>query len=390
MRQSPTKKHSSRTKHRVVGFLLLLLLLILPTATQAAVTGKVINGTSGKPAAHILVTLLKFESSMDPVEEVRTDDNGAFAFEKSLVGPNGGPVPGMVRTDYEGVVYSQMVPPGTPTEGITFSVYSVESKQVLAPRGHIVIFEPGAGEMVVNENFAFLNNADPPRTFRDPENGTLRFYLPPAAKGIVQVRTAGPQRMPLKSVAAPTGRENMYKVDFALKPGENSIDLTYLVPFTEGQEFEGRVVYDGLETRVATPAGVSLEGAGLVSLGQEPRTQASIYQLPAAKSFQVKISGQGQLAASGGGPGAESASPSGGGSDIRVAHAPVAKELYWILGLTGAVLAVGFVYLYTAKQPDPAAASAATNSAAAAQAPVAAPAVSAAQTKRRPAPPRKS
>jgi hypothetical protein len=335
------------------AFALLLLAALASTSAQAAVSGKLVNRTTGKAAGGILVTLLKFETSMDPVEEVRTAEDGSFAFEKSLLGANGGPVPGMVRAEYEGVNYSQMIPPGRPSEGIEVAVYSAEAKQTLTPRGHILIFEPGSGEMVVNENFAFLNNTEPPRTFRDPDKGTLRFYLPPQAKGIVQVRTAGPQRMPLRSVATPAGEENIYKVDFPLKPGENSIDLTYLMPFSDGAEFETRVLYDGLETRIATPAGVSLEAEGLVSLGQEPRTQAAIYELAAASQIRVKISGQGQLASSAGGGGAAAAEDSGAGagSTIKTSAAPVAKELYWILGLTGAVLAAGFFSLYF-KQPD--------------------------------------
>jgi hypothetical protein len=339
----------SKTRPAIAGLLLWLLLLAFAAPAHAAVSGKVINRTTGQPASGILITLLKFEAGMDPIEEVRTDDDGAFRFEKPLVDANGSPVPGMVRTDYEGVGYSEMIPPERPPEGIEVPVYSVAEQQTLAPRGHVMIFEPGGGEMVVNENFAFLNNSDPPRTFRDAENGTLRFYLPPEAKGIVQVRAAGPQRMPLRSVATTTGQENIYKVDFPLKPGENSIDLTYLVPYSDGAEFETRVLYEGLDARLAAPAGVSLEAEGLVPLGQEPRTQASIYELPAAPAFRIKVSGQGQLARSGGDP--ESAAASGGGSDIRVAHAPVANELYWILGLTFAVLVVGFVYLYSAKEP---------------------------------------
>jgi hypothetical protein len=327
------------------------------------VTGKLVNRTTNQPAGGVLVTLLKFEAGMDPVEEVRTDAGGSFRFEKPLVGANGGPVPGMVRAEFEGVAYSEMIPPGRSSEGLEVAVYSVEDKQALKPRGHILIFEPGAGEMVVNENFAFLNDSQPPRTFRDPENGSLRFYLPPEAKGIVQVRTAGPQRMPLRGVATATGEANIYKVDFPLKPGDNSIDLTYLVPFSDGAEFEGRVLYEGLDARVAAPAGVSVEGEGLLPLGEEPRTKASIYELAAAATIRVKISGQGRLAGSaGGGAGAGEAS---GGNPVKIADAPVAKELYWILGLTAAVLVVGFVYLY-AKQsgdkqavatPDPAAGS---------------------------------
>ena len=400
MLQSLGKKHSSRSEvHATVrgqaavlprtklgsttGFALLVLLLALPALTQAAVTGKVLNRTTGQPAARILVTLLKFEAGMDPIEEVRTDDSGSFRFEKPLVGANGSAVPGMVRTEFEGVAYSEMIPPEGASQGLEIPVYSVDDKQSLAPRGHILIFEPGAGEMVVNENFAFLNNSDPPRTFRDAENGTLRFYLPPEAKGIVQVRTAGPQRMPLRSLAAPTAEENIYKVDFPLKPGDNSIDLTYLVPFSEGAEFESRVLYEGLDARIAAPAGVSLNAEGLVSLGEEPRTKASIYRLPAATTFRVKISGQGQLAGSRGGE--ESAASSSGGGDIRIAHAPVAKEVYWILGLTAAVLAVGFFYLYSTKQPELAGTDAAAKTAAAEAAAAAPRSASAAQPQRRPA-----
>lgn len=52
---------------------------------------------------------------------------------------------------------------------------------------------------------------------------------------------------------------------------------------------------------------------------------------------------------------------------MRVAAAPLAQELYWLLGLIGAVLVVGFAYLYTAKPAfavEPAAAGAAARTAA--------------------------
>lgn len=364
-----------------------LLVLAFASGAQAVVTGKLVNRTTNQPAGGVLVTLLKFEAGMDPVEEVRTDAGGAFRFEKPLVGATGGPVPGMVRAEFEGVAYSEMIPPGTSSEGLEVAVYSVEEKQALKPRGHILIFEPGAAEMVVNENFAFLNDSNPPRTFRDAENGTLRFYLPPEAKGIVQVRTAGPQRMPLRSVATPAGEANIYKVDFPLKPGENSIDLTYLLPFSEGTAFESRVLYEGLDARVAAPAGVSVEGEGLLPLGEEPRTKASIYELAAAPTIRVRISGQGKLAPSG--AGAATGEATSEGNPIKVADAPVAKEIYWVLGLTAAVLLVGFVYLYS-KQPGAAMAPAATDSAAGNPAAAPRPSAAAGQAQRRPAAQRKS
>ena len=366
---------------------MVLLVLAFASSTQAAVTGKLVNRTTNQPAGGVLVTLLKFEAGMDPIEEVRTDAGGSFTFDKPLVGADGGPVPGMVRAEFEGVAYSEMIPPGRPPEGLEVAVYSVEDKQALAPRGHILIFEPGAAEMVVNENFAFLNDSDPPRTFRDPENGTLRFYLPPEAKGIVQVRTAGPQRMPLRSIATATSEANIYKVDFPLKPGENSIDLTYLVPFSDGAAFESRVLYEGLDARVAAPAGVSIEGEGLVPLGEEPRTKASIYELAAAPTIRVKISGQGKLAPSGGG--AATAEATSEGNPVKIADAPVAKELYWILGLTAAVLAVGFFFLYS-KTTAAAMAPAATDPGAGKPAAAPRPSAAAGQAQRRPAAQRKS
>jgi hypothetical protein len=324
----------------------LLLLLAAPVASLAAIEGRVVNRTTGQPAGGIILTLLKFDAGMDPVEEVRTDAGGSFAFQKPLVGAGGNPVPGMIRAEYQGVSYSEMIPPAAPSTGLEIGVYSVNDTGVLSPRAHIIIFEPGAGELVVNQNFAFLNDTNPPQTFRDPTNGTLRFYLPPAAKGIVQVRTAGPQRMPLRGFASPTSEEDIYSIDFPLKPGENSIDVTYVVPYNDGGEFEGRLLYDGLSTRMAVPAGVSLEGEGLVSMGQEPRTRASLYELPPVASFRVSITGQGRLDRPGGDGGMETTSSAGG--EIRIADAPVSKELYWILGLTAAVLTVGFYYLYSA------------------------------------------
>ncbi|MEX2300063.1 MAG: hypothetical protein WD733_03945 [Bryobacterales bacterium] len=363
-----------------------LLVLLLPAIAPAAIEGKVINRTTGQPAAGVLITLLKFEGGMDPIEEVSSGEGGAFTFQKPLLGANGSPVPGMLRAEYQGVSYSEMLPPGRPAEGLEVSVYSVDDQQVLAPSTHIMIFEPGGEEMVVKDVFALVNDSSPPRAYRDAENGTLRFYLPPEAKGIVQVSASGPQRMPLRSVATRTSEANVYMVDFPIKPGENTIELTYLVPYSDGVEFQGRVLYEGLKTRMAAPEGVTLAGEGLVFMDQEPRTKASIYDLAPVASFSVKISGQGQLSRSGGDQ-PEAAAP--GGSEIRIAPAPVAKELYWVLGLTSAVLLVGFYYLYTAKRPDPAVATAAAD---AGEAPKSSPAQQLVQqpARRRPARQRKA
>jgi hypothetical protein len=328
-------------------------LLLSAPLVLGAVSGKVLNRTTGQPAGGVFVTLLKFENGMDPVEEVQTKPDGTFAFEKEIVAAGGGPVAGGLRVDYQGVSYSEMLPPGRPTTGLEISVYSVEENETLNPSGRVFILEPGGSEMVVSESYAFLNESSPPRAYRNPLEGTLRFWLPPEAKGIVQVSTSGPQGMPLRSVAQPAGEENVYKVDFALKPGENSINLTYLVPYSGKETFRGRSLYPDVPTRLAAPAGVSLTGENVVVMGQEPKTQATVYQIAANGAFEFEIAGQGQLARAA--SPSEPASSSGGGGDIRIAPAPVAKELYWILGLTTAILGAGFLHLYTARSKEEAA-----------------------------------
>ena len=51
-----------------------LLLLLAFASANAAVTGKVINRTTGQPASGIPVTLIKMQISMDPVDEVFTNN----------------------------------------------------------------------------------------------------------------------------------------------------------------------------------------------------------------------------------------------------------------------------------------------------------------------------
>jgi hypothetical protein len=322
------------------------LFLFLVGILSAQVNGTVINATTGRPASGVALTLLQFEQGMAPVEEVFSASDGSFRFEKSLTGAAGQRIPGGVRAEFEGVSYSHMLPPNTPTQDLHISVYSVDEK-VPAPRERIMIFEPGGEEMIVNETFLFLNQEQPPKTFRDPVRGALRFYLPPEARGIVQVSTLGPAGMPLRSTAVKTNEEDVFMVDFPVKPGENRVDLTYLLPHADGGPFAVRALYPGLRTRVAAPPGVTIDAEGLESRGQEPHTQATVYELPAASEVVLAVSGQGSLRPPSGAPGGEASG--GGGGSLRIAPAPIHKEMVWIIVLTCAILAVGFYGLLTAR-----------------------------------------
>ena len=323
------------------------LFLLLPVVGWGAVHGRVYNGTTGSFVPRVPVTLIEIGGAqgMAPVDEIYTGADGSFAFDRELGGANGRAVHGMLRAEFEGVSYSQIIAPGGQTDDVRVTVYSVAEGEELKPRVHGLLLEPREGEILINEFFTFSNETQPPRTFRDPDRGTLRFHLTKDARSSLQVRTTGPAGMPLRGAASDTNEEDIYSVDFALKPGENHIELTYRVPRSEGGSYSGRLLYDGLATNVVAPPGVAVEGKGLVSLGEHPEIKASIFQIPPAREFEISISGQGRLRRSG--PTGAPDSP-----EIEIAPAPVARELAWVLAITGAILAVGFFRLFGSKLPS--------------------------------------
>ena len=322
-------------------------------SAQVPVAGTVYNETTGQPTGGVALTLVRFVGGMSPMEEALSGADGSFAFDKPLPSSGGQPMLGMVWAEHDGVRYSTVVQRSASTTSLRVKVYSTDERNLPNPDAHVVIFEPGGSEMVVNESFIFNNVGTPPRAFRSPERGTVRFLLPPEAKGVVQVMTSGPAGVPVKGTAEPTGEENTYKVDSPIKPGENRVDITYLLPHASGDVFRGELLYDGVATRIAAPDGVVVEGEALRSLGQEPRTKATLYETPPVREYAVTVTGQGRLAperaAGGGGGEGGGEGGGGGGGTLRVAAAPIETELMWILALTGCIFAVGFYYLFTSR-----------------------------------------
>jgi hypothetical protein len=316
----------------------------------ASVSGVVINRTTGKPEPRVALTLISFAQGMDPIEEVYSGPDGKFEFVKEVPGM------GMLRTDHQGVTYSTVLSPDVDRANVAVDVYEAKTAPAIAPMGRVLVLEPGGSQMVVNESYLFENSTDPPVTFRDADRGALRFFLPESAKGIVQVEAIGPARMPLNAVAEKTADPAIYKVDFPIKPGENRISLTYMVPQTDGQAFTSKTEYPGLQTRVAIPSGVEVSGADLTDLGAEPTTQAKIFEVGGGGDFSITVSGSGSLRGRSSGESAEGAPAAGGPAEITIEPAGIHKELPWILGIAIAILALGFFNLYRAKAGAPEAA----------------------------------
>ncbi|HWC99369.1 MAG TPA: carboxypeptidase regulatory-like domain-containing protein [Candidatus Sulfopaludibacter sp.] len=320
-----------------------LILLLAAFPALAAITGTVTNQTTGKPAANVTVTLYKFGGGgMEPVDHVQTDAQGAFSINQAPAAQG----PSMVRVEQDGVTYNKMMPPGTPTTNLAISIYNA-SKQAAAGAvsKHMLLFEPNNGQITVNETILYKN--DGKTTWSDPQNGTLKFFLPAGAESTLDVKGSAPDGMPVPVPTQKTAQPNIYAAKFEIKPGETRFDLTYSVPYTEGATYSGKIATNDENTYLIVPNGVTLDGQNLKDLGQEPRTQARIFGLQ-TNSYSVKLSGAAVPT-----PDAAAADqPDNSGPQIEQIMPRIYTQLWPILGITLGVLALGFILLYRSKEPN--------------------------------------
>jgi hypothetical protein len=314
------------------------MVLLLAAQAYAAVTGTVTNQSTGKPQAGATVALYRLatRTGLELIDQAKSDAQGNFTINQTPQGPH------LIRTAFDGVTYNHMLPPGQPTTGIPIEVYNA-SKQ---PGGakvakHMILLEPGSGQMQVSETYLFTNEGK--TAWNDPDAGTLKFFLPTGASK-PDVKATAPGGMPLGAPVNKTAKPDVYAVDFAIKPGDTRIDVTYATPYTEGADYAGKVVSKDENTYLIVPSGITLKGEGLNDLGAEPRTQAHIYGLTAS-NYKVQLTGS------------VAAAPADAGSDASDDAGPRIEQIMPrvntktvpILAAALGILALGFALLYRAQ-----------------------------------------
>jgi hypothetical protein len=341
---------------------LALLLTLLPV--YAAVDGTVVNQTTGKPAKDATVTLYKLgQAGPEALQSVHTDAQGKFSIAQDAQGG-----PHNLQATYDGVTYAHILRPGMPTTGITLEVYDASTKPGGAKVAqHFYILQPSQGQMVVSEVYLFKN--DGKTAYNDPTNGTLKFYLPAAAKGVVKVQARAPNGMPLDQLAQKTAKADVYKIDFPIKPGETQFDINYMVPYTSPGRFGSKDLAGSPETMLVAPSGVELKGDGVEFARKEPRTQAGIYMVN-KPSFEVEVTGQMAASEQQGDSGAGGDSANSGPNIEQLmpklfSHVDGSAGFFqkvlavkWILLLALSILTLGFILLYRQQPPAEAAAAA--------------------------------
>lgn len=338
-----------------------ILLAAFSTAilAYAGVDGVVMNGTTGKPQSGATVTLFQ-TSNQGPQDlgSVKSDAQGKFVFTQDVKpGQGGGPL--LLQAVYNGVQYNKIVTPGMPVTGVDIPVYEA----LKTPGGakleqHMILLEPSsAGEMRVSETYLFKN--DGKTTWNDPDRGTLPFSLPDAAQGKVEINVLAPGGMPIRRAADPGPRPNTFKLDFPIKPGDSRIDLVWTMPFKTPGMFESHVLAKGGLIRMVVPQGVTLKGPDLETLGQEPTSKATIYNVK-GPDLAIAVEGSGTLQdPSAGGDEGGAGSP-GLSENLPKLYALAAGNsslidsflaVKWILLTIAGMLALGFVTLYRKGNP---------------------------------------
>lgn len=202
---------------------LLLCLLASFSASAGTVSGTVRNGTTGQPASGVQVILIQLQGGMQPVANTKTDSSGHYQFDYPVLGQQ----PMLIRAVYRGVLYHQPVPPGTSTADVEI-FDPTTSASALQVGVRAVFLQPSSSSISVGEEYSLENKTQPPVAFYR-EDGSFTFSLPEGAQ-LHDVSAQGPNGMPVIQSPVDKGH-NQSAIDFAFRPGESSVRVSYDVPY---------------------------------------------------------------------------------------------------------------------------------------------------------------
>src|SRR5580698_8409282 len=317
------------------GMKIAALVLLAVTPIFAAVDGTIVNGTTGKPEPDTVVMLIQpTQSGMQTLGTTKSDAQGKFSFDN-----NDASGPRLIQAIFQGVQYNKMVPPGMPSTGVEIPVFASSNKAGTAKETqHFIVLQPGEKEMTVSEGLLYVG--DPNVTYYDPVKGSVRFYVPPEAKGPISVTVNPAGGMPIPRPALKTEVPNIYKIDYPVRPGETRFDLNYTVPTTSPMIFTDQLLHADAASNLVVPAGVTVKSDDLELAGKEPKTLASIYRIKNA-SFKVEVDGTGALAE----PQSQGSGDDNGQPQVQEVKPRIYQSMYWILGMAFAILGLGSVLL---------------------------------------------
>ncbi len=231
---------------------------------QVALTGQVINATSGDPVAGLPITLQAFER-FSPIQTISgtLSAGGAFTFTLNQVAPDW---VYFASVQYAGLDYpSTFVRFGAdaPIQNVPLTVYetTTDSSVVNLSQIHLIL-EFGADTVTVNEFYGF--GTSEPLVFLGttgrPEDGTVSLTLPPDAQNLSVMRSiAGAGNFTPATDLIQNGDTLQEVVSIA--PGANTLGLLvrYDLPYEDGMRINHALNYPpGQMSLIMPDAGVRL------------------------------------------------------------------------------------------------------------------------------------
>jgi hypothetical protein len=307
---------------------------LLTPALFGAIDGVVINSTTGQPVPSITVSLIHpGENGMQTLGSVKSGADGSFKIDQELPGP-----PALLQGDYQGVTYTQILPPNRPTTGVRFEVFESTSKAPpdLLPLHLLMLDTVSNASIEATETFYVTNKGK--TTFQTP-NGSVQFYPPKGAADKFQVTVIPPTQMPIQRPAEKAKDAGQFKVDYPIKPGDTEFDIHYTLPTSGG--LSGKVVKSEPPMRMLVPLSVKISGTGVQDQGTPPNLNGRLYTFTGT-SFDLKVEGTGSIRM----PQTADEKEDTGAPETKEIQARIYDRLGWVLGLTFGILALGGVLLF--------------------------------------------
>jgi hypothetical protein len=322
--------------------------LLLSTSLFAAkITGKVTNGTTGRPAAGEEVVLLSLARGMDETSRATTSADGSFTLDVTDEGAQH-----LVRVAHQGVNYFRPAPQGAVSVEIT--VYdSAKTINNLVGTGRVFRFQTSNKELDVSETYFLENQSSPPRTWMG--DYTFEIVLPLGAT-LEEGTAAGPGGMPVSSTPIPTGKPNHYAFVYPMRPGRTQLQVIYKLPYTGSQNFN--LAARGMplsEVGIMLPKSMSFKSSDNAFLPANEEDGMTVFvakNIAPSQSLSFTVSGEGVFpreAQSGGGNSQPTAAPGGGLGAPAGAPEPLGNTRWYILGGVIVVMAAFVIWMVRRK-----------------------------------------
>jgi mono/diheme cytochrome c family protein len=287
--------------------------LFQPLAT-ASISGQVINGTTGEPltgeqAGGLTATLRAFTEDLDVrlTQATAVSADGRYHFELADASPAWF---FRVQVNYQGMDFAGdfgQLSHTRPNLELPVTVYdtTTDAAALRFEQIHLVI-EIVDSEVQINELYVVSNLGDAVFVGEsgDPEQGTVRFGLPPEAAGLSIQRGFGSFEsfIPTSEV---TLTNDGWAATIPVRPGQGSLTLLarYSVPYRNNLELNSPLYYDAAGiTLVMRDVGVRLSADGTwidhgqQMIGGEPFVSYRRTSLPAGSTLDLTFSGRSRLA----------------------------------------------------------------------------------------------